>query len=191
VSGRNGYEARFYVSAAEIDRIQTGARAFINDPSRTRTEPHRGEGSPLLNIEGRVTQVSLTMDGQKQAFPVTAFFETADVLQTSYNKLVSGMGVDLSVETYRNERAIILSRNELVETGEGYTAFVAEQNTARKFVGRQVAVQVGHERDLSLEISGGLNAGDMLISEGARNLAPDAKINVASDPALLAAVSGR
>jgi RND family efflux transporter MFP subunit len=166
VSGKNGYEARFYVSAAEIDRIQTGARAFINDPSQ--------------NIEGRVTQISLTMDGQKQAFPVTAFFETVS------NKLASGMGVDLSVETYRNEKAIVLSRQELVETGAGYTAFVAEQNTAR-----QVAVQVGHERGLSLEIADGLNAGDMLISEGARNLAPDAKINVVSDPVLLAVVSGR
>ena len=119
VSGRNGYEARFYVSAAEIDRIQTGARAFIDDPSQ--------------NIEGRITQISLTMDSQKQAFPVTAFFET------SSNKLVSGMGVDLAVETYRNEKAIVLSRQELLETGEGYTAFVAVQDIARP-----VAVKVGN-----------------------------------------------
>ncbi|GHT77366.1 RND transporter [Spirochaetia bacterium] len=166
VSGRNGFEARFYVSAAEIDRIQAGARAFINDPAQ--------------KIEGRVTQISLTMDSQKQAFPVTAFFETAS------NRLVSGMGVDLSVETYRNEKAIILSRSELLETAEGYTAFVAKENTARKIV-----VQTGHERGLRLEISGGLAEGDLLISEGTQHLAPDTKINVVTEPVLLAAVIGR
>jgi RND family efflux transporter MFP subunit len=166
VSGRNGYEARFYVSAAEIDRIQTGARAFINDPSQ--------------NIEGWITQISLTMDSRKQAFPVTAFFETAS------NKLVSGMGVDLSVETYRNEKAIVLSREELVETAVGYTAFVAEQNTAR-----QVAVRIGHERGLRLEIASGLEEGELLISEGIQRLAPDTKINVVTEPAPLAAVTGR
>jgi RND family efflux transporter MFP subunit len=166
VSGSGGYEARFYVSAAEIDRIQAGARAFINDPSQ--------------NIEGRVTQISLTMDSHKQAFPVTAFFETAS------NKLVSGMGVDLSVETYRNEKAIVLSRQELIETGEGYTAFVAEQNTAR-----QVAVRVGLERGLRLEIASGLEEGELLISKGIQRLAPDTKINVVTEPALLAAATER
>ena len=166
VSGSNGFEARFYVGADEIDRIQTGARAFINDPA--------------LKIEGRVTQIALAMDSQKQAFPVTTFFETAS------NKLVSGMGVDLSVEIYRNEQAIVLSRAELIETNEGYTAFVAAEKTAR-----QVTVEVGHERGLRFEIAGGLAAGDLLITEGAQRLAPDTAINVVTEPALLAAVSGR
>jgi RND family efflux transporter MFP subunit len=161
VSGRGGYEARFYVGASEIDRIQTRARAFINDPSE--------------KIEGRVTQVSFTMDSQRQAFPVTAFFETVG------NKLVSGMGVDLSVETYRNEKAIVLFRQELIETNEGYTAFVADQNTAR-----QVAVTVGYQRGLRLVVASGLSEGDMLISEGARSLRPNEKINVVKS-ALVAA----
>jgi RND family efflux transporter MFP subunit len=163
ISGRNGYEARFYVSAAEIDRIRAGARAFIKDPS--------------LNIEGRVTQVSLTMDSQKQAFPVSAFFETTS------GKLVSGMGVDLSVETYRNEKAIILSRSELLETADGPTAFVAVENTAR-----QTAIRAGHEQGLRIEITGGLEEGDLLISGGIQNLAPDAKINIVAETGLLAAV---
>jgi RND family efflux transporter MFP subunit len=162
VSGGNGYEARFYVSAAEIDRIQTGARAFIKDPS--------------LNIEGRVTQVSLTMDAQKQAFPATAFFGATS------DKLVSGMGVDLSVETYRNEKAIVLSRTELVETAEALTAFVAVENTAR-----QAALRPGQEQGLRLEILSGLEAGDLLISGGIQNLAPDTKINVVAETDLLAA----
>jgi RND family efflux transporter MFP subunit len=166
ISGRNGYEARFYVSAAEIDRIQAGARAFIKDPSR--------------NIEGRVTQISLAMDSRTQAFPVSAFFGTTS------GKLVSGMGVDISVETYRNEKAIVLSRSELIETAEGLTAFVAVENTAR-----QVAVQTGHEQGLLLEISGGLEEGNLLVSGGVQNLAPDTKINIVAEADLLAAAGGR
>jgi RND family efflux transporter MFP subunit len=166
VSGGNGYEARFYVSAAEIDRIQAGARAFINDPSR--------------NIEGRVTQISLTMDSRMQAFPVSAFFGTTS------NKLVSGMGVDLSVETYRNEKAIVLSRSELLETAEGLSAFVAVENTARQF-----AVRPGQEQGLRLEIISGLEAGDLLISGGIQNLAPDTKITIAAETDLVAAAWGK
>jgi RND family efflux transporter MFP subunit len=166
ISDGSGYEARFYVSAAEIDRIQAGARAFINDPSR--------------NIEGRVTQISLTMDSRMQAFPVTAFFGTTS------SKLISGMGVDLSVETYRNEKAIVLSRSELIETAEALTAFVAVENTARQF-----AVQAGNVQGLRLEITGGLEEGDLLISGGIQNLAPDTKINIVAETDLLAAVAGR
>jgi RND family efflux transporter MFP subunit len=153
VSGGKGYEARFYVSAAEIDRIQSGARAFINDPSQ--------------NIEGRITQISLTMDSQKQAFPVTAFFETAN------NKLVSGMGVDLSVETYRNEEAIVLSRQELIKTGSAWTAFIAVEDIAKP-----VVIEIGHEQGLRYEITGGLMAGDLLISDGIQRLSPEAALNI-------------
>jgi RND family efflux transporter MFP subunit len=153
VSGGKGYEARFYVSAAEIDRIQSGARVFVNDPSQ--------------NIEGRVTQISLAMDSQKQAFPVAAFFETAG------NKLVSGMGVDLSVETYRNENAIVLSRQELIKTDSVWTAFIAVGNTAKP-----VAVEMGREQGLRCEITGGLAAGDLLISDGIRRLSPEAALNI-------------
>ncbi len=162
VSGWNGYEARFHVGADEIDRIHTGARAFINDPAE--------------NIEGRITQVSLTMDSQKQAFPVTAFFDTDS------RALVSGIGVDISVETYRNEKAIVLSRRELIQNDTGSWAFVADGNSVR-----QVAVRTGEERGLRLEITGGLNAGDMLVSEGARHISAETKINIV--PALLAAAN--
>jgi RND family efflux transporter MFP subunit len=153
VSNQNGFEARFYVGVDEIERIQTGARVFIDDPSQ--------------NIEGRVTQVSLVMDSQKQSFPVTAFFEGA------HYKLVSGLGVDVAVETYRNEKAIVLSRKELVRSDEGYAAFVADG-----ILTRQIAVRVGQERGLQYEITQGLYAGDMLICDNLDRLSPDTRLNI-------------
>jgi RND family efflux transporter MFP subunit len=158
VSNQNGFQARFYVGADEIERIKTGARVYISESTQ--------------HIEGRISQVSLTMDSQKQAFPVTAFFDVEN------SRIFSGMGVDLAVEIYRNEKAIVLSRKELIETDMGYAAFLANGNTAR-----QVSVQVGQERGLRLEITGGLQQGDMLVSEGAQQLSADVKLNIV--PALI------
>jgi RND family efflux transporter MFP subunit len=162
VSSQNGFEARFYVGIDEIDRIAAGARVYIDNPAD--------------KIAGRVTQVSLTMDSQKQAFPVAAFFTGEN------RRLVSGMGVDIAVETYHNEKAIVLSRKELLQTQGGYTAFVADGEKPR-----QVGVQVGQEQGLKFEITGGLSAGDMLICDGLERLSPDTKLNMP----LLALANGR
>jgi RND family efflux transporter MFP subunit len=152
VTGTGGFETRFYVGADEIDRIAIGARVYA--------------GNPAENIEGRISQVSLMMDSAKQAFPVSAFFE-------ANRNLVSGMGVDVSVETYHNGNALVLSRGELVKTGEGYTVFVAHGDSAK-----QVPVKLGEENGLRYEIAAGLNEGDLLIYEGQQRLEADTRINV-------------
>jgi RND family efflux transporter MFP subunit len=153
VSNENGFEARFYVGAKEIDRIAAGARVFI--------------GAPEKKLEGRITQVSLMMDGIKQSFPVTAVFNV------NSRKLISGMGVDLSVETYRNQKAIVVSRRELIKTDGGYTAFIAVNDAAKP-----VAVKIGHEQGLHYEIAGGLEEGDMLICDGMQRLSDNTLLNV-------------
>ncbi len=150
VSGRNGYEARFYVGADEIERIRSGARVFIDHG--------RNDGSP--DIEGRITQVSLVMDSTKQAFPVTASFDMNN------RKIASGMGVDIAVETYRNEKAIVVSRSELTRTEEGYQAYIAQGNKSEA-----VPVQLGQAQGLKYEVIQGLESGDLLVCDGAQGLA--------------------
>jgi RND family efflux transporter MFP subunit len=148
VTGSGGFETRLFVGANEIDQVHTGARAYI--------------GNPEQNIEGRISQVSLMMDSAKQSFLVTAYFDVDSVNRRS---LVSGMGVDVAVETYHNEKALVLSRGELVKSGEAYTAFVDYNGTAR-----QVEVELGETNGLRYEIIGGLNEGDLLICEGQQRL---------------------
>ena len=150
VSGRNGYEAQFYVGADEIEQVRSGARVIID----------QGRNDGGMNIEGRITQVSLVMDSVKQAFPVTASFDM------NSRKLASGMGVDIAVETYRNEKAIVVSRSELTKTGEGFQAYVAQGNKAEA-----VSVELGQAQGMKHEVIRGLEAGDMLVSEGAQGLA--------------------
>jgi membrane fusion protein (multidrug efflux system) len=111
------------------------------------------------------------MDSQKQSFPITAFFDGGN-RSSPGGTIASGMGVDIAVETYHNEKAIVLSRKELLQTPAGYAAFVTDGEKPR-----QVAVQIGQERGLSFEITGGLHEGDMLICDGLERLSPDTKLN--------------
>jgi len=156
VSNSNAFEARLYVGVDEIERIQSGARAFIEKQ----------------NIEGRITQVSLIMDSQRQSFPVTVIFDGGN------RRLVSGMNVDIAVETYRNEKAIVLSQRELIQTGTGPTVFVIADNTSTIQRARQVAVQTGEERGLRVEIIGGLNEGDIIVSEGVNQISEETPLNI-------------
>jgi RND family efflux transporter MFP subunit len=168
VSNSNAFEARLNVGVEEIERIQTGARAFIN-LSRTQQENQ--------TIEGRITQVSLIMDSQRQSFPVTVFFDGGD------RRLVSGMNVDIVVEIYRNEKAIVLSRQELKQTETGSAAFVVHNAESAMPQVREVAVQTGEEKGLQVEISGGLSEGEYIVSEGVRRINAESKINIV--PAVL------
>jgi len=179
VSNSNAFEARLYVGVEEIERIQVGARAFI-DLSRGKSSSATAATLPTANqtIEGRITQVSLIMDSQKQAFPVTVFFNGGD------RRLVSGMNVDISVEVYRNERAIVLSRQELIQTETGPVAFVVENKSGSTPRLHQIAVQTGEEKGMRVEIIGGLNEGEYIVSEGVQSVSAESKINIV--PAILA-----
>jgi RND family efflux transporter MFP subunit len=183
VSNSNAFEARLYVGVDEIEKIRVGARAFID---LTRGEPRPLTGASVgvprgrqegQTIEGRITQVSLIMDSQRQSFPVTVFFVGGN------RRLVSGMNVDISVETYRNEKAIILVRRELVQTETGPAVFVVDENTESMPKARRVAVQTGEEKGLRLEIIGGLSEGDIIVSEGVNQINEETRLNIV--PAVL------
>lgn len=154
VSNQDGFEARFYVTLEEIDRVKVGARAKI--------ETSDGEA------EGRVVEVSLIMDPDRKAFPATAFFAGKT------RGLVSGMSVDVGVETYRNESAIVVDRKELVRSGDSWIAYVASADGKAQ----RRDVVVGRERGLELEIVGGLRAGEALISTGAQNVLDGTPVKV-------------
>jgi len=179
VSNSSAFEARLYVGADEIQRIQVGARAFI-DLSRGKQDGQTDDGTK--SIEGRITQVSLIMDSQKQAFPVTVFFDAGT------RNIASGMNVDIAVETYRNEKAIVLSRQEIVQTETGPAVFVVGNDPASKSPQlREVPVRTGEEKGLRQEIVSGLNEGDTIVSQGVQRINADSKINIV--PAILASGS--
>ncbi|MDL2229418.1 efflux RND transporter periplasmic adaptor subunit [Treponema sp. OttesenSCG-928-L16] len=153
VSGQSGYEGLFYVGADEIEHIRLGGRVII------------GLGGSDGAAEGRITRISLAMDSVRQAFPVSASFDTDN------RRLASGMGADLAVETYRNEKAIVVSRSELTRTEEGFQVYIAQGNKAEA-----LSVELGQVQGSKYEVIRGLESGDFLVCDGSRKLvSPETK----------------
>jgi len=145
VSNLDGYEATFYVTPLDIEQIKAGAKAFI----ATQTE----------TLNGHISEVALNMDPQAKAFLVKAYFEGRP------RSVVSGMSVDVSVETYTSDKDIVVQRSELKHSGDEWFAFVADGNKAER---RELTI--GRERNLELEVIDGLSPGDLLVSEGFNDL---------------------
>jgi RND family efflux transporter MFP subunit len=153
ISGQNGYEAVFYVLPNEIDSIHRGSRVFIENRDET--------------IAGSVTEVSLIMDAQKKAFPVKAAFTGEP------RTLVSGMSVDVSVEVYHNDKALTVSRSELIRSGETWTVFTVKEGKAL-----QEKIVIGRNQGLQYEITSGITEGTLLISEGNQGLNNGVKVKI-------------
>lgn len=159
VSNQNGYEASFYVLPNEIGDIKAGEKAFIEV---TGSDP----------FEGRVAEVSMTMDPMIRAFPVKANFNG------NSNMLVSGMHVDLSVQAYTNENAIVLSQKEMVRNGDEWSAYIVKNGTALK---RRLTL--GRRQGLLYEVLSGIEEGDELITNGAQQVVDGEKVYVAGEKA--------
>jgi RND family efflux transporter MFP subunit len=164
ISSQNTYEAVFYVLPNEIDSIHTGAKVFIQGRHET--------------IEGNITEVSLMMDPLKKAFPVKAAFDGKP------RTLVSGMSVDVSVEVYRNDKALTVHMNELIRSSETWTVFTVEGGRAV-----QEKVDIGRNQGFQYEVTGGLVEGDLLVSEGNQELNNGVKVRIFELP-LVSLVEG-
>lgn len=154
VSNQDGYEAHFFVLADEIEMIHTGENAEI--------ETKDGK------IKGTVNEVSMTIDAEALAFPVKAYFSQKD------KSLASGMSVDVSVEVYRNNHAVVVTQNEMTRSGDDWSAFVmtADGKCEKR------ALTLGRRQGISYEVLSGLKAGEKLITEGFQRLSGGEKVVV-------------
>jgi membrane fusion protein, multidrug efflux system len=150
VSNLDSIEARLYVTGEEARMARRGQAALIEEGGRS--------------LRGIVTQVSLIMDGQRKAFPVTASFSNPG----SY--LTSGVTTDVALEVYSSS-AIVVSQKELLRQNDKYYAFVGEEGVAKR---REL--RLGRREGLRYEVLAGLNPGDELVSEGAQSLVDGVKI---------------
>ncbi len=152
VSNLDAIEAKLYVSGDEARMVRTGQAARIDE-----------DGNVLT---GTVTQVSLIMDSQRRAFPVTASFRNLGFA------LTSGLTADVSLEVYRAP-AIVVKEKELVREADTWYAFVVNGDLAQRR-----ALKIGRQDGLRFEVLDGLNAGDKLVTEGAQSLTDGARVRV-------------
>lgn len=153
VSNLDQIEAQLWASSQEIEQIKLGQKVILN-----------WNGTP---IEGSVSQVSRIMDGTKKAFEVKAIFENKNML------LTSGITADLTVETYRNNQAVKVQRKDLVTENGKHFVYVVDNGIAVK---REVTI--GMEQGTFVEITSGLQPGELLITEGNKMVADNSKVKI-------------
>ncbi len=153
ISRINKMKAKVWVSENEISDIKKGQAAHAT-----------WKGT---EVEGKVVQVDMAMDQEKQAFQVVMEFKNPD------NILKPGITVDVKVAVYINPEAMVVKRQNILEEEGSFFVYILSNSTAERR-----DVKLGRRQVLDVEILDGLNPGDELIVEGLMLLEPGAKVKV-------------
>jgi membrane fusion protein (multidrug efflux system) len=156
VSRTEKMKAKLWISDKEISRFKPGLPAFAiwNE----------------VRISGKVVQVDMSINKERQAFGVTVEFDNLKKIP------LTGMVVVVSVDLYTNPEAVVVERkNILMEEDKAYV-FVVRGETAEKRY-----VTLGNNHGVDIEVTGGLAPGEMLITEGQMYLKDGAPIRIVND----------
>ncbi|NIA31364.1 MAG: efflux RND transporter periplasmic adaptor subunit, partial [Actinobacteria bacterium] len=146
-------KSKFWVSESEIKDIHTGdsASATWGD----------------VTIKGRVSQVDLSLDSKKQAFGVAVEFDNFQ------KQIKSGVNAKIMIQSGGGGEGILIDRKNLVKMENKNIVFVAINGIAKE---REIIL--GKSLGLDVEVTKGLNPGDLLITEGQLLLKNGDKIRI-------------
>ena len=153
VSRADRLKAKLWVPESQISDMAMGADATATWGRST--------------LEGKVTQVDMSLNSKKQAFGVLVEFDNPDLA------VLSGVNAEITLMVPTGRDAVLVSRRSVFQEDSRHFVYVAEGEVARK---REVVP--GRAQGLSVEITSGLEAGDILITEGGMLLEDGAKINI-------------
>lgn len=164
----SGYVTR--INVFESDNVNAGDPLFtISDLEQLKTTVWLTDrqvrevsvGQPATatwqdrQVTGEVVQVDMAMDQSRKAFAAKLRFDNPEL------QVQSGVTTTVQIETYRNNNAVILNQQEIVEDGQRQSVFVARDGRAV-----EVPVEVGAQQGLFVEILSGLEPGDQVITRG-------------------------
>ncbi len=118
-------------------------------------------------IEGKIVQLDLAMNPDKQAFgAVIEFINNGTTIP-------SGVNAKITLVTYEKQNIVVLERKNIIFQGEKAFVFLAQDNKA---VRKQIVT--GKNFKDQVEIISGLKFGDALITDGNRNISDGTTIRV-------------
>lgn len=134
---------------------------------------------PGLEMEARVTEDETVEATVRAILPVEAISTrtrpvrlTADFSSLSGLPPAAGKSVTLQVPVSAPRAALTILKDALVQSGGGWTVFVAEEGEARPR-----PVEIGQADGLRIEVLSGLEEGDMVVVRGNERLRPGQPIN--------------
>lgn len=140
------YKAKVWATESEIQNIRAGSRA---------TALVSGNELP-----GRVIQVAQSMDMNRQAFIVDLEFKNPQ------NRKISGVLAQIDITAYRNEKAIVISRQYIHNPGhkDSYVYVLEGDSASRR------NITTGRNDGLRFEVVDGISAGERLITQGTNSI---------------------
>lgn len=141
VSNTTQYKAVIWIADSEVQKIRKGMKAEAKWNNDIYT--------------GSVSSVAMAMDQNKKAFRAEIVFD----LKTK--NLASGVTVEISINTLSVPNSVVVDRSVMLETEGKFYVWTVENNKA---VRREI--QTGHNNGIRYEVTAGLTAGDLLITEG-------------------------
>ncbi len=145
--------AKIYASQDEVNKLKLGMPATLEYNGGT--------------FNGRVSEISLSMDEMRRAFAVEVLFDNPQ------QKLNCGVTVNVKVKTYIKPNSIILERNNIGKEGNKKFVFVTNNGLAEKKY-----ITTGEENGINVEVLSGLKQGESLVTEGVLKLEQGKKIKV-------------
>ncbi len=123
-----------------------------------------------LAIEGKVSQVDLSLNSSMQAFGVWV------ELNNSGNRFKSGINSEITIYSGEGDETIIVERKNVIVEDNSRYVFVNQGGKAQK---REI--KTGRTQGLDIEVVDGLSVGDQLIIGGQMLLKNGEKIRVIAD----------
>ena len=138
-------KGKVWIQDRDITKMEKGKKATATWEGRT--------------IEGKIIQLDLSLNPDKQAFGALIEFDN------SKGEIPSGINAKVSIVSYEKTNTIILDRKNIIFDGEKTYVFIASGDKAvRK------EIKTGESFGNQVEIKSGLKPGDKLITNGNKNI---------------------
>jgi multidrug efflux pump subunit AcrA (membrane-fusion protein) len=141
----------------EINKVVLGQSVKVNV-----------DAYPDLDFGGTVTNVAPMVKGKSKTLNVKV------QIANPYRLLLPGMFVRVRIKIFETKNAIIIPRPALKKVKGAYHVFAVNQNNKAEFK----TVKLGYVTTDNVQITEGLNEGDLVVVEGMEELKDGAKVQV-------------
>lgn len=146
----------------DLARVRVRAGVTANEAARL----HAGQPASLIfdagdgrERRGRVRSVGRLADARSGTYSVEIWLENSD------RAIRDGMTARVEFDTDADRPVLLIPRAALARSGSGVVAFVVEgEGTIRH--ARRRAIRLGRSDDEHIEVTGGLDAGELVITDG-------------------------
>ena len=153
VTDSSKLKGRVWVQERDISKLSKGQKATATWEGR--------------ELSGKIVQLDLALNPDKQAFGALIEFDNAD------GKIPSGVNAKINIITYSKENIVVLERKNIIFDGGKTYVFIASGDKAV-----MKEVKAGENFGNKVEIISGLNAGDILITDGNKNISDGTFIRI-------------